>query len=440
VTAAWRRATLFRPPPLLRQTGIYTASQLISRALPFLLLPILTRYLTPADYGIVAMFLLVALLVEPFVGLGLSGAITVRYYDRDVELPRYLGTGIVVVTGAAAFALLVFVVFGGLLSDITDVPPVWLLLVVPLVLARSIGSTPLALLRVREKAAHFGVFQNAQSIGLLTLAIVLVVVLGYGWEGRIAAEVFSWMVFAVVGLALMWWLGWVAFTYVKSYAVDLIRFGGPLIPHLIGSVVIFQIDRLLLTNMVGVDETGLYTVAFQLALVVELIAISFNNAYAPWLYRRLGDADDHVKRRLVRLTYVGFAGLAVLALATAIVMPSLAGVLLDPSYLASGAFVPWLALGFMFSGMYYLVTNYIFYAGRTAWLGLVTGITAVINIGLTYVLIDLNGAMGAAQASAITFAISFGLTWIASQRAYPMPWLGRWSRRPAAPSEGDTAS
>jgi O-antigen/teichoic acid export membrane protein len=405
--------------------------------MPFLLLPILTRYLTPADYGIVAMFLLVALLVEPFVGLGLSGAITVRYFDGDIELPRYLGTGIVVVTGAAAAALVVLLAFGGLLSDVTDVPAPWLLLVVPLVIARSIGQIPLALLRVREKAAHFGIFQNAQSIGLLTLSILLVVVLGYGWEGRVAAEVVSWLVFATIGLVLMWWRGWVVFAFVKSYASDLLRFGGPLIPHLIGSVIILQVDRLLLTNMAGVDETGLYTVAFQLALVIELIAISFNNAYAPWLYQRLKDADDDAKRRLVRFTYVGFAGLAVLTIATALVMPPLAGLLLDPSYLESGEFVPWIALGFMFSGMYYLVTNYIFYAGRTAWLGLVTAITAVINIGLTYVLIDLNGTVGAGQATAITLAISFGLTWIASQRAYPMPWFGRWSRRSASSTQGD---
>jgi O-antigen/teichoic acid export membrane protein len=247
------------------------------------------------------------------------------------------------------------------------------------------------------------------------------------------------LVFGAVGLTLMWWRGWVDFTFVKAYAVDLIRFGGPLIPHLIGSIVIFQIDRLLLTNMVGVEETGLYTVAFQLALVIEIVAISFNSAYAPWLYKRLGQADEALKRRLVRYTYLGFAGLAVLALVTAVAMPPVAGVLLDPSYLESGEFVPWIGLGFMFSGMYYLVTNYIFFAGRTAWLGLVTGVTAIVNIGLTYMLIDLNGAMGAAQATAITFAVGFGLTWIASQRAYPMPWLGRWSRRSASPEQGDMA-
>jgi O-antigen/teichoic acid export membrane protein len=133
---------------------------------------------------------------------------------------------------------------------------------------------------------------------------------------------------------------------------------------------------------------------------------------------------------LVRYTYGQFFALAVLSLGVAIVMPLVVVWLLDPSFAASAQFVPWFALGFWFSGMYYMVTNYLFYARRTAWLATATGLTAVVNVALTYVLILANGAVGAAQATAISFAMSFFLTWIASQLAYPMPWLGGRLARP----------
>jgi Na+-driven multidrug efflux pump len=91
-------------------------------------------------------------------------------------------------------------------------------------------------------------------------------------------------------------------------------------------------------------------------------------------------------------------------------------------------------VGFLFSGMYYLVTNYIFFAQRTGRLAVVTATTAIINIALTYALITVNGGLGAAQSMAISFAISFVLTWIVSQRAYPMPWLSAWRTQEDEPA------
>lgn len=410
--------------PLLRQAGVYTASNLVSRAIPFLLLPVLTRFLSPADYGIVSMFLFSALILDPFISLGLAGAITVKYYDRATDLPAYVGTAVVLTIALSLpFALLVFLLRGPL-SEITQVPPEWLLLVVPLIVARAVGALPFTLLRVREKALLFGVVQNVHSAGLIAMSLLFVVVLARDWQGRLEAELIAWFAFAIAGLVALQRSGWLKLVFVRRYARNMAGFGVPLIPHMLGGILIVQTDRLLLTNLVGVAETGLYTVAYQLAVVLELVAVSFNNAYAPWLFRQLTDADGQTRRKLVRYTYLHFAGMAVLAGAVAFGMPWLAGQLLDRSFAGSGPYVGWFALGFLFSGMYYMVTNYIFYAQQTRWLAAVTITVALINIPLTYFLIKLNGGIGAAQATAISLALGFLLTWAVSQRAYPMPWFG----------------
>jgi O-antigen/teichoic acid export membrane protein len=209
----------------------------------------------------------------------------------------------------------------------------------------------------------------------------------------------------------------------------LLRFGVPLIPHVIGGVLIVQTDRLLLTNMVGLSETGLYTVAYQLVVVIEVLAVSFNSAYAPWLFRQLADPGPQTSRRLVRLTYVQFATMATLSLVVAVAMPWLAGVLLDARYAAASELVAWLSVGLCFSAMYYMVTNYIFFAQKTEWLALISFSVALVNVPVTYFLILANGLVGAAQATAIALGLTFVLTWIASQRVYPMPWLSAVTER-----------
>jgi O-antigen/teichoic acid export membrane protein len=432
-----RRVTSILTRPLLRQAGVYTASNLVSRAIPFLLLPVLTRFLSPADYGIVSMFLFSALLLDPFISLGLAGAVTVKYYDKATDLPAYVGTGVALTIALALpFALLVFLLRDPL-SQVTQVPPEWLLLVVPLIVARAVGALPFTLLRVREKALLFGVVQNVHSAGLIAMSLLFVVALARDWRGRLEAELISWFAFAIAGFAALRQTGWLKLVFVRGYARHQLAFGVPLIPHMLGGILIVQTDRLLLTNMVGVAETGLYTVAYQLAVLLELVAVSFNNAYAPWLFRQLTHADGQTRRKLVRYTYVHFAGFTLLAVAVAIGMPWLAGLLLDRSFAGSGPYVGWFALGFLFSGMYYMVTNYIFYAQQTRWLAAVTITVALLNVPLTYFLIELNGGVGAAQATAISLGLGFLLTWAVSQRAYPMPWFGS---RTNAPDPGDPAA
>jgi O-antigen/teichoic acid export membrane protein len=408
---------------LLRNTGIYGVSQLASRAVPFLLLPILTRYLTPAEYGIVTMFLLVVVMIEPFVSLALNGAISVKYFNPSVDLPRFLSTGLGVVSIAAALALVAVIAAGPAIASATLVPVPWLFIAVVVVVARTVVNAGLELLRVQEHAGAYGLVLNIQSIALAALAIVLVVTLGLGWPGRAAAEAIAWITLAVVCAVILVRSGYVRRAFDRADARELLAFGVPLIPHTLGAVVMIQAERAIITNVAGVDQTGIYTVGYQLGGVIQLAAAAFNSAYAPWLFRNLSEPDGLSKGQLVRLTYIAAAALCALAVAVAVGMPSIAGLLLGREFAHATAFLTWLAVGFLFSGLYYLVTNYIFFAQQTRWLALVTISVAIAHIGLTFVLVTAQGAIGAAQAMAISFGASFLLTWIISARVFPMPWL-----------------
>jgi O-antigen/teichoic acid export membrane protein len=74
---------------LFQSAGIYTAAHLLTASVPFLLLPILTRYLTPADYGIVAMFQVILGIVSALIGLSIHGAIGRQYFEKDtIDFPK----------------------------------------------------------------------------------------------------------------------------------------------------------------------------------------------------------------------------------------------------------------------------------------------------------------------------------------------------------------
>jgi len=69
-----------------------------------------------------------------------------------------------------------------------------------------------------------------------------------------------------------------------------------------------------------------------------------------------------------------------------------------------------------------MVVGYIFYVKKTYILAWITFMTAVINVFLSYYLIKLNGALGAAQGTMLAFLFSYIFTWILSSKVYKMPW------------------
>jgi O-antigen/teichoic acid export membrane protein len=73
----------FKNNKLTGTFGIYIGSTIINAAVPFLLLPIFTHYLTPTDYGIVSMFSVLGSFIMPFIGFSTVGVISREYFNRD---------------------------------------------------------------------------------------------------------------------------------------------------------------------------------------------------------------------------------------------------------------------------------------------------------------------------------------------------------------------
>lgn len=172
-------------------------------------------------------------------------------------------------------------------------------------------------------------------------------------------------------------------------------------------------------------EAGLYTLAYSICSVFGMLTNSFNQAFVPWLFERLSKNDDSENLKVIRISYGIMLLLLVLAFLGIVITPLVLKYFVGKEFFASEKFFLWLLLGFAFGGMYYLVTNYIFYTAKTKYLAYSTLFSGLINVGLCYLLIKYNGAIGAAQSFAITNLILFLITWIIAAKCYKMPWTLR---------------
>lgn len=407
----------------LKSVVIYAGTSAIATAIPVFLLPILTRVLSPADYGLVGMFLIYVNIATAVVGLGLNGALSVRYFQDKFDFPTYT-SGCIWLTGLTCLgAGAVYLLFSGLLQSILNMPTQWVLLAICAGGANSILLLRLAIWQAERRAMPFGFLRIVQAGIDIGLSLLLVVVVWQTWQGRAISIAGALMIVGAVSLYSMWRGGYLRRKMDPEMTKDALSFGLPLLPHLLGGLAISFIDRFLVMNLIGLEKLGIYLVAAQIGLILNLIIVSVNRAFAPWLMRLLAQEDGDVRVRIVRVSYLYMAAITVLVAATMAISPWLIRLLATPDFYAAQQVMPYVVLGTGFTAFYYVFTNYLYYANRTGWLSISTLVSAGIAVCVTYVLVQRNGLVGAGQAYAIGQFVTFLLTLIAAQKAYPMPWL-----------------
>lgn len=401
----------------------YTIANFLNAIVPILLLPILTTYLSKEDYGLVSLFQVMIMALIPFVGFNSQGAIEREFFNNQYNFPKYVTSGISILLITGVSVLVLVVLFDELISNLILFPSEFLWLVPVYLICHNLCEILLSIWRVKDKPLSFGLFRVGRTVLEVSLSIFFVVVIARGWIGRIEGMVIAVFIFALLSFLLLGRMKMLTFVWNSSYIKDILRFGVPLIPHTIGGVILIYSDRIFISRMVGLADTGSYTVGYQVAMAISLLQSSFNLAWVPWFYRKLTLKTFEAQRQIVKITYWYFLIIIVCALGLTIVSPIIFHVFINEVFADSLQFVFWIAIGFAFDGMYKMVVNYIFYVKKTYIISLITLFTAVLNLLLNYFLIKSYGAIGAAKATALCLFFEFLVVWWVSNRIYPMPWF-----------------
>jgi O-antigen/teichoic acid export membrane protein len=407
---------------LFKSASIYIFAGIANSAIPFLLLPVLTRVLPPSEYGKVVMFSSVLAVFSAFVGLNVHGAVSIKYFDSSIDHPRYLATSLMVLLASAVISIFIIFLLGDQLSRYVGISHAWLVLAVLASVAQFVIQLRLLMWQVSLRAIKYGFFLVSQTIVNLSTSLFIILYLGYGWEGRGVGIVLSMFIFGMIALISMHISNMMQWKFSLKYAKSMLKFGIPLIPHMLGGLLMSISDRFSISALLGVEEAGVYAVAMQIGMVVVVVSDACNKSFAPWLFKVLsgGDGDDRFK--IVKYTYALFIVIPTLALLFGSIAPWILQIVAGPQYQKSAGAVLYIAFGGGFCAMYYLVANYIFYAEKTAMLAFVTMISGLINASLAMILVKKNGSIGAAQAYMASQAVCFVLTWIIAAKVFPMPW------------------
>lgn len=409
---------------IVRSVLVFTATNAVAAGMPLLLLPVLTRLLTPADYGIVAMYATIISGFGALAGLSVHGAVGMRYFDRDtIDFPRFIGNCMFILLATTAFLFVVVVVGGSWIEAFTQVPQTWIRIAVLVCALQFLLQMRLAIYQSAKQASAFGLLRGGQAISDAALSLLFVGVFALAWQGRLLGMSLAIGIAGLIGLVSMISGGWLRFQLDRDDISRALHFGLPLVPHAIGGLLLATVDRVLITNMIGVNETGTYMVALQIGMAIYLIADASGRAISPLFIETLKRKDPEADYRLARNAIIYFLVLvflaAIVGLAGKFIMPFLVGA----KFASAGNYIWLAAMAQAIGGMYLVTANILFYHTRTLELSIISISSGVLNAAVSYALIPRAGIEGAFLANLVAQVYLFIAVTLAGQRVHPLPWM-----------------
>ncbi|MGH8481717.1 MAG: lipopolysaccharide biosynthesis protein [Nevskiaceae bacterium] len=420
---------------LLGAAATYSAANVLVAAFPLLLLPILTRLLSPHDYGVVALFMAAAASLGAVIGLGVQGLIPIEFYRLARAEVARLVTACLMVAGVSLVAVDVLLVLAWpWLADAVGVPLRWMLVASAFAALQFAVAVRLAVLQAQKRSGRYAALQLTQALLGAALSIALIALAGMAWEGRVAGLVAASALLAVTALVGLRHDGLLVAQAEARFLRMAARYGLTLLPHVFGGLALAISDQVVIAALLGTDAAGLFAVALSLAAAIKVVTIAINRALAPWIYEHL-PMDAAAQRRVVRLTWAYFGLVAAASVALGLIAPAVMAWLVGPAFATSGQYVLVLAIGFGLGGMYFTVANYVFHSGATARLAAVTATAGAVNVVLSVLLVGRYGMAGAGYGFACAQALLFLGTWRLAHHVCPMPWFAAL-RAPRAVAAG----
>ena len=411
-------------PGMFRSAFIYMGSSVANRAIPFFLLPILTRYMSPEEYGTLALFQVCLVLVTPVVDLNISQNIARKFFglSKD-ELAEYIANILLILLASFSLVLIFVSIVTAVTDNILGIPDRWLLAIPLIALMNMLNKCNLVIFVQEKKPFHFGLFEVGSAIINMGVSLTLVVGLAMGWQGRASGLLVTSLVAGLAGLIYMYARKYIKPSVNRASISEILSVALPTVPHVLGMILIGFSDRLFIEWMVGTGEVGLYDVGYKIGMITMLVSDAFFRAWTPWYFKRIIIDDPEVRLAIVRRTYLFIAGLFALAAVVTVAARLTLPIMVDEAFLGAQDFVMWIAFAYAARGIYQMMQFYLLHLGRTKFLPVGTGAAVVVNLVLNYVLIRLNGPVGAAQASLAAFFVMSFATWWFAARIHPMPWF-----------------
>ena len=391
---------------LIKNTTIYALGDIIPRLIGFIALPILTRYLTPSDYGIVNYVNTLNTFLLAIGFFSVNTYFLVYYYrckSRE-EKKKLLGNLSSFILLANVLIVLILLLFGeyffaALGSKIAFYP--YIVIAVFTNFFNLFSILPAALFRVIEKPMPLTILNVSRGVIAFILTLVLVIDFHYTALGVLYANLIVNFIFAFVFLYMIrhhitWNLNFPQLRKVLAFTL-------PLVPGSIAYYLTTISDRILIDKYLSLNDLGIYSIAASIALILNIFSFGAYKAFEPYIFK-IWESDkflsifENIRNSFVYVLLIGVLCLSVFSKEFFLLMT-------DVKFHGAYWYVPMIIIGVYSSSLSMLYGTIITARGKTKINSLVSIIGAMISVTLNIIFLPKFGLLTAAIVSSLAMTI-----------------------------------
>ncbi len=393
---------IFKGNKLLTDIGLYLTSTSINQAIPFLLLPILTLYLTPEDYGYINNFSAILLFSNSIIGGGLSANIMKHHYVEDNDYMKKLMGNLYFVLFLSTIIVIISAIILSSIFDIKLIPKNIFIFIPCISFFFMSFEFQRTALRMQKKALSLTVVTLMEVILNISLSLILVVGLYLHWRGRVYGMSISYIVFGLISLGYFLRKDYIDLTISKNMLKKILVVALPLLPSILGLMIIRKSGILFIDSFSGKYEAGLYGVGLNLSMILVFVTFAFVNAWTPRVYEKLSRGSEKDKITLRNSIFIFALIIFLLGFFLVFFSDLILRIMTTDAFSGASVYIPWLAFGFAFWAVREMYTPFFIHYGKQTYLAVIAIACAALNLILNYLAVNEIGAIGVA----ISFLIS----------------------------------
>ena len=387
---------------------IVSLGEIIVKALGILLLPVFTVYLSPTDFGAIAMVYSLVSFLSLFYNPGIISASQRLYFEVDSEDEKreIIGSSYMFFLVFPIFFSLIIVLVGPYLSsllftDFNFYPYGYI--AVFLAFFNQPKRIWILLLSIQHRIQYTTIYVVGGALLSTLISLILIVKMGYGPLGKVLALIPSAIIVFVISNKTV-------FSYTKGIwsfkkLKEILIYGFPLIFAIWSYEILFIADRFLLEGMIGSEQLGIYSLAYQVSQIPIFIAIGIRKIWNPIFYENMKNKTyDNVKKLVsIYLIFITFIHVSIILFSKELIL-----LLVDERFYGAIPVISIITSGIFFSSLLTISNSFLGYENKFKTTSKIASIAALLNIVLNIVLIPILGISGAAFATMISYMLYFG--------------------------------
>lgn len=388
-----------------KNTLIYTIGTILPKAASFVLLPIYTKFLSPAEYGILSSMWALEGIVTIFFSLSLGTSVFRLYWDYNDEEHRkkFLGT-IFVSIGVSALVWLGLIflfrnTIDGIYNSISFFPYFAFSMVT--ICITSFFDIPQKILMIKEKALTYVILSICFFVINSGLILYFVVWLKQGASGYLLATLIATVLFLPVYFFIA--AKNLTFNFHYPYFKAALVYALPAIPTLLSSWVLDLSDRIFIERYFSLTEVGIYSLSYKIAGIALILSSSFNFAYRPVFFKLANAEDQEVTRKnIYDFNNLFLVLLLLLFFALSFFSKEIILLFFNDAYADAYLYVPVIAFSYFLSVTGGLIARYFEQSKKMKQNMYIYIISSLLNIVFNFLLIPHLGAFGAAYSTLLS--------------------------------------